>query len=143
MRLANGPGIMSRLSSVLVVLFSHAAFLQVGCGGCPWVDSSSATVTPATACLQVEISKGDRHLPDGDGGCVTPIVFGTNTCGEALTFAADVTTAGSDVVVAPGEAFEVGIPLDSSTPDGDDYAFAVPAKLGTADLTITFKTYSP
>lgn len=133
-----------RLVSVpLLFVVSSTAFVHVACGGCPWVDSSAAVITPATPCLELEISKGDRHLPDGEGGCVSPIVFGTNTCSEALTFAAEDITAEQDIIVQPGQPFEVAIPLDSSMPDGKNYAFVVPAKLGAADLSIAFKTYAP
>lgn len=132
------------LASSLLVLASLAVFggtaTTTGCGGCPWTSSSDPVVTPATACLEVSASDGDRHLPNGDGGCVNPILYGTNKCAEAVTFPGSQLSTGADVVVAAGATYEVAVDLAAGTLSGGVYSFSVPITIGAGAATITFTT---
>lgn len=139
------PSFSSRLlASSLVVVTSIAYFAgaaaQTGCGGCPWTQSSDPVVTPATACLEVSASDGDRHLPNGDGGCVNPILYGTNKCADPVTFPGAQLTTGADVVVASGADFEVAVDLVNGTLSGGVYSFSVPITIGATSATIQFTT---
>ncbi|MFO0587469.1 MAG: hypothetical protein U0441_08015 [Polyangiaceae bacterium] len=135
----------SRLAaSSLLVLASFAVFggtaVQTGCGGCPWTSSSDPVVTPKTACLEVNASDGDRHLPNGDGGCVNPILYGTNKCADAVTFPGSQLSGGADVVVAAGATYEVAVDLAAGTLSGGVYSFSVPITVGSSSATIQFTT---
>jgi hypothetical protein len=120
-----------------------APLLATGCGGCPWTSSSDATLAPATECLEIEVSDGDRHLETGEGGCVDPILFGTNTCAEPVTFVAASFGAEADIVVAPGEEFEFAINLDEGELSDDVYSFELEALRGDTAITVSFRTFAP
>jgi len=129
------------LTAALVVPVS--APVLAGCGGCPWTSSSDVDVSPEATCLDLEVSDGDRHLPNGEGGCVNPILFGTNNCAEPLTLPATDTTGDDAVVVQPGASFEIAVPLDRATTSGDDYDFVISATLGSDAISIAFTTFAP
>ncbi|MDC0674339.1 hypothetical protein [Nannocystis radixulma] len=120
-----------------------APLLATGCGGCPWTSSSDATLAPATECLEIEVSDGDRHLETGEGGCVDPILFGTNTCAEPVTFVAASFGVEADIVVAPGEEFEFVISLNEGEHEGEAYSFELDALRGDTSFTVSFRTFEP
>lgn len=132
----------NRLARLCLLFALSAPAALAGCGGCPWTESSNATITPATPCLQLQVSQGDRHLDNGVGGCVDPVLFGTNTCTEPVTFRGETIVGGVDVVVAPGAPFEVAAPLPEDS-GADHFDFEVAARLGSTDLAIKFRTYAP
>ncbi|RLB61537.1 MAG: hypothetical protein DRI90_11140 [Deltaproteobacteria bacterium] len=109
-------------------------------GGCPWTEAGAVSSDPATTCLELAIDDQE----DASGGCVNPVIIGTNHCTEALTFAAAIADDGQLRTFDPGAAVEIEVDLENDavrTEGEDDYAWDVPAQLGDATIHIRFETW--
>jgi hypothetical protein len=109
-------------------------------GGCPWTEVGAVQSDPATACLELAIDDGS----EASGGCVNPVIIGTNHCTEALTFSATIADDGQPRSFEPGNAIEIEVDLENDgvrTEGEDDYAWDVPAQLGNATIHIRFDTW--
>jgi len=143
--------------SILTAAVGALALIAWGCsgGGCPWTQAQ-VSVSPATACLGASVLNANGE--SGWGGCVSPDVRVSNACAEPLVVDGVVlltadgsgpdtgdggapTDGGRDaltaVTIAPGETkvFEVDHPGSESA--------AVPAKLGTQDITFELSLSKP
>jgi len=109
--------------------------LLAGCGGCPWITLSNLQVTPAMSCLALQLADSSGTAPST--GCVDPVVFGHNSCADALVVPAHDNVTGMALTFQPGEDILIEVPNERAVRDhGDD--FTVAAMLGSSSVTITF-----
>ncbi|TNF38456.1 MAG: hypothetical protein EP329_00330 [Deltaproteobacteria bacterium] len=112
-----------------------------GCGGCPWIGHSAVVVTPDVACLQLAIANGSGDAPST--GCVNPVLYGENTCAEALVLPASHALDGQEVTVAAGTSFAFEVDLGACVIENDGYYAGIPAALGADAVLIEFDLYEP
>lgn len=106
------------------------------CGGCPWTETSEVTIDPATACLALQVADSSGTPPST--GCVNPVLYGQNGCGETLTIPAAWSATGADAVFDAGAEVETEIDLGSTAAQDGVYEFAVSATMGGDPITIWF-----
>jgi hypothetical protein len=116
---------------------------NAGCGGCPWVTTSDAEVSDNAACLDLDVADGSGDEPST--GCVDPVVFGTNNCNAELIVPAEFSATGQELVIAPGGAVAIEVPLSVGEYDEDEerYTFLLAAELGDEPISITFTADAP
>jgi|GEM_PF-2989675 len=127
--------------TVSMTLIAPMLVTATGCGGCPWIGHSAVVVTPDVACLDLEIASGSGDAPST--GCVNPVLFGENACGEALVLPASHALDGQEVTVTAGTSFAFEIDLGACAVENDGYYAGVPAALGDTDILIEFDLYEP
>lgn len=106
--------------------------VSVGCG-CPDFRTTTPSVTPQSACLQIQASTKRQGA-----SCAQAFVTGTNGCAVALVFPAGSLTTPGPTTFAAGETFSVTVTLP---PDDTTYpiAYSVDAMLGTDPIEIEFE----
>lgn len=127
----------------LSISLSPAAFMLLAhcepMDGCPWVETTPVTITPSEACLTVVVPDGSD--PDASGGCVNPVLRGTNGCEETLTIPADPDGGWPEQIVQPGGTIDLELLLDANVDTRNDrFFFEVPATLGDTPIVFAFET---
>jgi len=122
-------GLVKKLAALVILALA-------GCdpGGCPWTSVSSATVTPASSCLELKMGES------GTGGCVDPAIEGQNDCEVALVLPAEHASRGVALTVPPHTSFSYDVVLASGVYADKTFEFKVPAMLGSDSVEIDFTT---
>ncbi len=98
---------------------------------------SASTASPP--CLELHIDTSEEAA----GGCVNPVIIGTNRCADTLSFSAAISADETELSFAKDQAVAIQIDLDNGSLDDNDgiTSWNVPATLGDATLVLSFQTW--
>lgn len=125
----------SFLARGMVALLLGLSLGATGChplGGCIG-KLDQAAVVPSQSCLQLDVTVCNAFSPDVD-------VQVQNTCSNSLVIEDDYLWGANDggtTEIAAGATTSITLGEKGVTRDGGKYHYAIPAKLGSTDVTLT------